>query len=348
MSLLDKLRKVGSIKESVVLSESPYFQEKDIIPSEIPSINIAFSGELDGGIMPGLTVIAGPSRHFKSNIGLMTVKAYFQKYDDAFCIFYDSEFGITPEYLRQNGVDPSRVLHVPIEHIEQLKFDISKKLEEIKRGDKVIIFIDSIGNLASKKEVEDALEEKTAADMTRAKQLKSLFRIVTPHLTMKDLPLVVINHTYQTMEMYSKAVISGGTGVMYSCNQAFIIGRSQEKEGSDLVGYNFTINIEKSRSVIEKSKIPLNVTFEGGINRYSGILELALEGNFVAKPSMGWYQLVDTSTGELVGSKIRARDTETEEFLGSVLKNPKFKEFVKRKYKIGVGEQKQQEVGYDE
>lgn len=210
MSLLDKLRKSGSVKHANILAESDFFNVKDSVPTEIPIINIALSGKVDGGLTPGLTFLAGESKSFKSLLGLMMVKAYMKKHEDAVCLFYDSEFGITPEYISANGIDTDRVIHVPIEHLEELKFDISKRLEAIERNDKVIIFIDSIGNLASKKEVEDALDEKSVADMSRAKVMKSLWRIVTPHLTIKNIPCIAINHTYQTMEMYSKAVMSGG------------------------------------------------------------------------------------------------------------------------------------------
>ncbi|MEK9700023.1 MAG: hypothetical protein VW270_29860, partial [Candidatus Poseidoniales archaeon] len=85
-------------------------------------------------------------------------------------------------------------------------------------GDKVIIIIDSIGNLASKKEVEDALDGKSVADMSRAKQMKSLFRMVTPHLTMKDIPMVVVNHTYKEIGMFPKDIVGGGTGSYYSAD----------------------------------------------------------------------------------------------------------------------------------
>lgn len=208
-SLLDKLKKSGAIKAST-LAESQFFNEKDQIPTEVPIINLALSGRVDGGLTPGLTFLAGPSKHFKSLLGLMMVKAYMTQHQDAVCLMYDSEFGITPDYIRTNGIDADRVLHIPIEHLEQLKFDIAKRLEDIQRGDKVIIFIDSVGNLASKKEYEDALEEKSVADMSRAKVMKSLWRIVTPHLTTKDIPCIAVNHTYQTMEMYSKSIMSGG------------------------------------------------------------------------------------------------------------------------------------------
>jgi RecA/RadA recombinase len=264
------------------------------------------------------------------------VKAYMDHHKDSICLFYDSEFGITPEYIKTNGIDTGRVLHIPIEHLEHLKFDLSKRLEALERGDKVVIFIDSVGNLASKKEVEDALDGKSVADMTRARVMKSLWRIVTPHLTTKDIPCIAVNHTYQTMELYSKSVMSGGTGGMYSANQVFIIGKAQEKEGSDLVGYNFTINIEKSRFVREKSKFPFLVTFGGGIQKYSGLMDIALEGNFVQKPSNGWYAKVDQETGEL-GDKKRLADTDNAEYWEPLLADTKFKDYVKGKYGIAYG-----------
>jgi RecA/RadA recombinase len=331
---MDKLLKAGAVKMASTLSESKFFAAKDQIPTDVPCLNIAFSGAIDGGITPGLTVLAGPSKHFKSNLGLIGVRAYFNKYPDAVCLFYDSEFGISQDYIASHGIDTERVIHIPIEHIEMLKFDIAKRLEEIERGDHVIIFIDSVGNLASKKEVEDALEEKSAADMTRAKQMKSLFRIITPHLTMKDLPCLVVAHTYSTMELYAKQVISGGTGIMYSANTAFIISRAQEKSGTELDGYNFTINVEKSRFVREKAKIPLTVTFEGGIDKYSGMLDLAVESGMVVKPNMGWYQLVDEETGELIGKKVRQADTQ--QILDKVMESEKFASFIQNKYKLGM------------
>lgn len=333
-NLLERMKKAGSIK-TVTLDESILFNEKDQVPTDVPIINLALSGKLDGGLVSGLTFLAGPSKHFKSLLGLVLIKAYMKKYPDAVCIFYDSEFGITPDYIAANGIDASRVIHVPIEHLEQLKFDISKRLEEIQRGDKVCIFIDSVGNLASKKEVEDALDGKSVADMTRARVMKSLWRIVTPHLTTKDIPCIAVNHTYQTMEMFSKAVMSGGTGGMYSAMQVFIIGKAQEKDGSELAGYKFTINIEKSRFVREKAKFPFVVKFEGGINKWSGLLDLALESGHVIKPKNGWYQKVDLDeTGEIFDKSYRESQTNDKDFWTPILASPKFQEFVSNKFLV--------------
>lgn len=346
-SLMERLKKNSKIKETASLLESKFFESKEQIVTDVPAINIALSGSLDGGLQSGLTVVAGPSKHFKSSICLVMAAAYQKKYTDGVILFYDSEFGSPQSYFEAFGVDTNRVIHTPITDIEQLKFDIMSQLQELKKGDHVMILIDSIGNLASKKEVEDALNEKAVADMSRAKQLKSLFRMVTPHLTMKDLPMVAINHTYQTLEMYSKAQISGGTGILYSANDAWIISRSQEKDGTELAGYTFTINIEKSRRVKEKSKIPLTVMFDGGITRYSGLLDLALEAGIVIKPSMGWFQKVDPQTGEVLDGKYRAKDTDTAEFWEPLLKSKEFNDAIRQKFLL-VHDAQNEEVADDE
>lgn len=326
--LLDKLTKVGSVKNAEILSESSFFIMKDCIPTELPILNIAFSGSVDGGLVPGSTIIAGESKSYKTLLCLYCMKSYFETYPEAVALLYDSEFGITPEYLEMNGIDSSRIIHIPIEHIEQLKFDITKRLNEIQRGDKVFIMIDSIGALASKKEIDDAINDNGAADMTRAKALKSLYRIITPHLTMKDIPCLAINHTYQTQEVYSKAVVSGGRGGIYSSNQIFIITRAQEKDGPDLVGYNFTINIEKSRFVKEKSKLTFQVKFNEGISKYSGLMDIALASGHVVKPKNGWYQVAGTE------KNYRMADTNTATFWEPILASESFKDYVEYTYKL--------------
>jgi RecA/RadA recombinase len=337
-ALMNKMKASGSIKESALLSDSILFNEKDSVPTEIPIINLALSGKLKEGLVSGLTFLAGPSKHFKSLLGLMMVKAYMDQYPESICLFFDSEFGITPDYIRANGLDASRILHIPILHIEQLKFDMVKRINDILRKEKVIIFIDSIGNLASKKEVDDAEKENEAADMTRAKALKSLWRIITPHLTIRDIPLIAVNHTYQTQEMYAKSIMSGGQGGMLSAMQVFFIGKAQEKDGTDIVGWNFTINIEKSRFVREKSKFTFQVNYGKGINKWSGLLDLALESGHVIKPKRGWYQTVNMETGEVSEKSFRESATNNAEFWTPILACKKFNNYVESKFLVSSGD----------
>ena len=346
-SILEKIKKNSTIKDSAILSESKFFKKKDMIPTSVPIINVALSGRLDGGLTPGITMWAGPSKHFKTAFSLLMAKSYMDKYEDAALLFYDSEFGTPQSYFDTFGIDTKRVVHTPLTDVEQLKFDIMQQLSNVERGDHLIIVIDSIGNLASKKEVEDAMEGKSVADMSRAKQMKSLFRMVTPHLNLKDIPLVVVNHTYMEIGMFPKAIVGGGTGAMYSADNVYILGRQQEKEGTEIVGYNFIINVEKSRYVKEKSKIPVSVSFDGGLSKWSGLLDLALESKHVVKPSNGWYSKCDPDTGEVESKKYRIKETDDKDFWLSILTSKSFYDFVKSKYSIGQGGQMMQEDELD-
>src|SRR6056300_1593597 len=335
MSIMDKLKKNSKIKTTEVLSESKFFTEKDMVQTDVPMVNVALSGSIDGGVTPGLTVLAGPSKHFKTSFALLMAAAYLRAKKDAVMLFYDSEFGSPQSYFEQFGIDTSRVLHTPIANVEELKFDLIAQLENIDRDDNVIVVIDSIGNLASKKELEDAINEKSVADMSRAKALKGLFRMCTPYLTMKNIPMLAVNHTYKEIGLFPKDIVGGGTGIYYSADNIWILGRRQNKTGTEVTGYDFIINVEKSRYVKEKSKIPISVSWDGGIERFSGLLDVAIASGHIIKPSNGWYQKVDTNTGEVIGNKVREKDTLTEEFWTDILKDEKFNEFMMKQYCIG-------------
>lgn len=349
MSLRERLIKNSTIDFTATLTDSKIFGKKDMIPTRVPMINVALSGSIDGGLTPGLTVLAAPSKHFKTAFSLLLASAFLKANPEGIILFYDSEFGTPESYFTSFGVPLESVVHTPITDIEQLKFDVMHQLSEIKRNDKVMIIIDSVGNLASKKEVEDAMKQSSAADMTRAKQLKSLFRMVTPHLTLKDIPMVVVNHIYMTQEMYAKPVVSGGTGIYYSADNIWIIGRQQDKDDKELLGYHFVINIEKSRYLKEKSKIPITVSFDSGINKWSGLLDLALEGNFLTKPKQGWYARVDQETGEIMGKNYRAGDiVDNGDFWKSIFEETNFASWIKNRYSLSNGEIMREEEPADE
>ena len=183
--------------------------------------------------------------------------------------------------------------------------------------------------------------------MSRAKSLKGLFRMVTPYLAMKNIPLLAINHTYMEIGLFPKAIVSGGTGIMYSADNVWIVGRRQQKQGTEIKGYDFIINVEKSRFVKEKSKVPISVTWDGGIDTYSGLLDVGLAGGYVIKPSNGWYAKVDKETGEL-STKVREKDTRTAEFWEDILERDDFKSFVRGGYQIGAVDDVEMELELEE
>jgi hypothetical protein len=349
-SLLNRLKNHSYITDAEILGESTIWGERDFIETDIPIFNIAFSGEVRGGFSTGLTVIAGESKTFKTLLSLYCLKAYLAKYPEAIGVIYDSEFGITPEYLRSLDIDVNKILHVPVENLEQLIFDIRKKLEEIKKGDKIFFLYDSLGNTASIKETTDALDEKQVKDMSRPATIKSLFRIVTPHLAKKDIPFFVVNHTYKSQGFFPTDVVAGGSGVAYSSNQIFVITKSQEKEASkektvsgkdkaieSLAGYNFTINIFKSRYVKEKSKFEFTVLFDRGIAKWSGIETLATKGGFLTSPEKGKLQLVDPDTGEVDENKIAKTKhiNLNNDFWQEIVYSEKFNSYIKNAYALG-------------
>lgn len=341
-TLIEKILENSTIDETALIKESDVFGNKNMISTSIPMLNVACSGQINGGLMPGLLTIAGPSKHFKSVFALILAQAFQKKYPDGIVLFYDSEFGSPESYFESTGLDLDRVVHSPIIDIEVLKHDIVKQLYAIEKKDNVFFLIDSIGNLASRKEVDDTLEGKSVADMTRAKQLKSLWRMVTPYLNIKSIPLVNVNHTYREMSMYPKDIVSGGTGGIYSSDSIWIVGRAQEKEkmsDKDISGYKFIINIEKSRLVKEKSKIPITVTFDKGVMIWSGLLDIALEGGYAIKPQNGWYRLVNPDTNEILTEKsYREKEINNSDKLWKMMfETTSFDEYIEKKYTFSRG-----------
>jgi len=342
MGLMDKIKKTSVLKHSAVLTESKVFKNLDIVDTGVPMINVALGGTINSGIAAGVTVFAGPSKHFKSNFALLIAAAFLRKHgEDAVLLFYDSEFGSKESYFQSFGIDPNQVYHSPVTTIEELKFDIVRQLKEIDRKDKVIIILDSAGNIASMKETDDAEAGKSVADMTRAKAFKSLFRMVTPKLYLNDIPFIAVNHTYKEMGLYPKDIVSGGTGIYYSADTIWIIGRRQEGKASDakgVTGYNFIIKMEKSRYLKEGAKIPISVSWEEFVKPYSGLLEVAVLGKFIHKGKKGQslgYSKMNSDTGEIEEKVYYEKDTHNAEFWDPLLANEKFTTFVEELYSIG-------------
>lgn len=264
--------------------EAQYLDEvvatpKRFVKCDIPAFNLMLSGKYHGGFYAGITTVAAPSRHFKTMIMLYAMSKFLQEDEKNVAIFFDSENGASADAFDFYGIDRSRVINLSIMNIEELSFKmmnvLDKQLNESHTG-KVFIGIDSIGNLASKKEVDNAIEENAAKDMTRAQVLKSFFRIVTPYVTKYKIPFWSIGHVYSELGVYPKTVMSGGQGPLLSSDTVLFITKSTNKDGKVIEGFNFNMSAHKSRFIREGSRIPLTVTFENGIDRASGLLEMGL------------------------------------------------------------------------
>lgn len=285
-SLISRIIKASGNEHADTLQNSEVINNKDFFNTKIPGINIALGGELDGAMNPGVLQIVGESKSFKTLFMLVLAKGYLDKYPDSVMVLFDSEHGAAKEYFSSLGIDPNRVVHLPITSVEDLRGQINKILSETKRGDKVFFGVDSIGLLASNKEIKDAISGNEAADMTRAKALNSFFRTIVSQLPLLDVPMVIVNHSYDSIGGFIPTkIVKGGKGGYLAANDIWMITRAVDREkGGDkeLLGYKFTIWIEKSRKVREKSKVPIMVSFDGGIDKYSGLLDIAEEGKFLA------------------------------------------------------------------
>lgn len=357
-SVLDKVRKNSTIEDAAQPKDSKIFGavNKNVVRTHIPMVNVALSGKVDGGLQSGMMMIGGKSRSFKSNFALLMAASFLKENPDGLLILYDNEFGSPEEYFQGFDINLDNVWHVPILDIEELKHDLVTQLagavdskgkvvsEGLKRGDKVLIIVDSIGMLASRKEIEDAQKGSSAADMTRAKALKSLARMVTPHLTMKDIPMVVINHVYDDTSGNSRSpILGGGSGMVYACNTIWVIGKEQETEGEGVkkqfLGSTFVVNIEKSRFIKDKVKFRIKVLFGKGMYRWSGLFDEAVSGGYITQ-SGAWCSRVDPKTGEVLndGKKFYRKDVEhVGDFWKEMFKTTDFAEFIQNKYKLDNG-----------
>jgi len=346
MSLADSFIKTTKFKGAGQFSKI-LERETKYNDTGIYALNLAYSGSLFGGTRDGLSSLAGKSKSFKTLFGLISAKAYLDANPESFMLFYDSEGGASQEYFESVGIDTDRVIYIPIMNVEELKFDLISKLEEIKKEheeagktgqkSKFVIFIDSIGNLASIKEVRDALSDNPAADMgSRAKALKGFFRLATPYLARCEMHMIAIQHTYDEMAAMGapKQIMSGGTGGMYSSNDVFIVGKRQIKEGKDVIGWQFILNVEKSRVIREKAAIPFEVLYGKGIDKYSGLLDIAIATGHVIKPKMGWYSRSNVEDDK----NWRRKDTSSAEFWNPVLEDPSFEQAVKSMYCLNGGD----------
>jgi len=140
------------------------------------------------------------------------------------------------------------------------------------------------------------------------------------------------NHEY----VLSNGLVVSNTGITYSADNVWIIGRQQDKDGTEIQGYHFIINIEKSRFVKEKSKIPISVSWEGGVQKWSGLLDIAIEGGFVRKPKNGWYLGYDPEKDVELTGNLRAAQTMTKEFWETVFNKTAFAKFLENKYTLGL------------
>lgn len=284
-------RYLAKTKTPAYLLQDDQFPITHFYDSGNYALNALLTGDWkDGGYPAGrVTQLAGPNSVGKTYL-FTEALILAQKNHDALINAIDSEFGSDASSWINRGVDPSLFIHNPIYHVKQVTSEILAFTNEIKPGEKAITIVDSIGNLSSYKETQDLIDGKDVADMTRAKELKAMFRQLIVPIGKSGMPLWIVNHEYQTIGLFSSKVQGGGTGPGYGSSIVVSMTKAKDKTSNNIVtGTVLNCTSVKNRFAKEQSKISIIIDFESGLSRYSGLFALALEGGFITKSSAGYY-----------------------------------------------------------
>lgn len=243
--------------------------------------NALVSGSIFGGVSGNkITAIAGESSTGKTFFSLAVVKNFLDNNPDGYCLYFDTEAAITKSLLESRGIDIQRTVVVNVVTIEEFRNKALKAVDiylkkSVEERKPCMFVLDSLGMLSSNKEIGDALAEKESRDMTKAQLIKGAFRMLTLKLGQANIPMLVTNHVYDSMSMYSPKEMSGGSGLRYAASTIIYLSKSKEKDGTEVVGNIIKAKTFKSRLSKENQEVEIRLYYdERGLDRYYGLLEL--------------------------------------------------------------------------
>jgi|TARA_Y100000015_G_scaffold39462_1_gene43348 RecA/RadA recombinase len=243
--------------------------------------NALVSGSIYGGV-PGnkITAIAGESSTGKTFFCLGIVQHFLDSDPDAGVIYFESESAISKQMIVDRGIDAERMMIVPVSTIEEFRTQscriLDKYMEQDENQRKPMMFVlDSLGMLASNKEVEDVANDKQVRDMTKSQLIKGAFRVLTLKLGKANVPMLVTNHTYDVIGSYIPTKeMGGGSGLKYASSTIIYLSKKKEKDGTEVVGNIIKCKAQKSRLTKENSQVETRLYYDRGLDRYYGLLEL--------------------------------------------------------------------------
>ena len=262
--------------------------------------NALLSGSIHGGLPSNkITALAGESSTGKTFFVMGIVKNFLDANPDAGVIYFESESAITKQMIVDRGIDPKRMVIVPVTTVQEFRTQAIKVIDTYlaqNEADRKPMFLclDSLGMLSTTKEVEDTTDGKETRDMTRAQVLKAAFRVLTLKLGKAKIPMVVTNHTYESMGLFSTKEMGGGSGLKYAASSIVYLSKKKEKDGTEVVGNIIHCKNHKSRLTVENKMVDVRLTYDKGLDKYYGLLELAEKYDIFKKVSTR-YELPDGS-----------------------------------------------------
>ena len=268
--------------------------------------NALISGSIFGGVSGNkITAIAGETSTGKTFFSLAVVKNFLINNPTGYCLYFDTEAAITKSLLESRGIDTTRLVVVNVVTIEDFRNKTLKAVDLYLKKSKderrpCMFVLDSLGMLSTNKEITDTLAEKDTRDMTKAQLIKGAFRMLTLKLGQANIPMIVTNHTYDSMSLYGGKQMSGGSGLQYASSTIVYLSKSKEKDGTEVIGNIIKAKTQKSRLSKENKQVEIRLFYDQrGLDKYYGLLELGELGG-MWKNVAGRY--------EMNGKKIYGKD----------------------------------------
>jgi len=295
------IKEVGNEYASIVYDGVEAGDVDSFIDTGSYILNALLSGSLHGGLASNkITALAGESATGKTYFLMGIVKNFLDKDPNASVMYFESESAITKQMVVDRGIDSKRMAIMPVTTVQEFRTQTLKTLDSYlmqNEADRKPLFLclDSLGMLSTTKEVEDTAEGKETRDMTRAQVLKAAFRVLTLKLGRAKVPMVVTNHTYDVIgSMFPQKEMGGGSGLKYAASSIIYLSRRKEKVGTEVVGSIIHCKNHKSRLTVENKIVDVRLTYDKGLDRYYGLLELAEKYKIFKKVSTR-YELPDGS-----------------------------------------------------
>lgn len=252
--------------------------------------NAELSGSIYGGVPDNkIIALAGESSVGKTFFALGIVKKFLDDYQNAAVFYYDTEAAVTKKMMKERGIDTSRVIIVEKSTIEEFRTHASKLLDNYikdtsKTKPKMMIILDSLGQLSTEKEITDILKGKNVSDMTRTKMIRGAFRALSLQLARAGCPMIITNHVYEKIGAYVPTKeMSGGGGLRYAASQIVFLSKEKDRDGKDVIGNIIHCKMDKSRFTKENKTVDVRLSYDSGLDRYYGLLDLGVKYGVIQK-----------------------------------------------------------------
>jgi RecA/RadA recombinase len=328
MDLYKKILKSDSLSERLSKEdEAP----QDFISTGVISLNLLFSGKVDGGIpMNKISMIAAGSTLGKTIVSLSLMRSFQKKVPDGIVVLFDTEKSFDFEVAKKFKIDTAKekFLCVKMNRIENIEHELSTMTADLTEEEqsKIFFVIDSWAGLITSKTVNDSIEGKDVMDMTEPKKKNRLAKVL---LTINS-TFFVINGVYDNIGGYGELLTIPGARRIYFNSHCVVLGKSKskDKEGDDITGAIIKCVCHKSRYAREKSELEYRIKYEGGLDTFYGLLDDAIEGDFVFKPKGGRFSRKHIKDDK----EFREKDIYNPDFWTPVFKDTNFIEFLENKY----------------